>query len=163
MTSHDPTRRPAARAQALRGATREPNLQGGALLGRLVLLVEPDQAAATTLAATLAAEGAEVVLAEHAEDALMHLDDMGRGTRLPEAVVTNLVLPRMNGLLLVARLRARLPAHVPVVALTDLADQAVVALATEGGCDAALPTPVDPHALVAELAGQLGARRAPVR
>ncbi|MGE0590963.1 MAG: response regulator [Vicinamibacterales bacterium] len=163
MTSHDSSRSPAARAPALRGAPREADLQRGPLHGRLVLLVEPDQAAATTLAAALAAEGAEVALAGNAEDALAHLDDMGHGARLPEAVVTNLVLPRMNGLLLVARLRACLPAHVPVVALTDLADPAVVALATEGGCDAALPTSEDPHGLITVLAGQLGARRAPVR
>ena len=83
----------------------------------------------------LHASGMEVLTAENGIDAL----DLARRV-VPDIIVTDVMMPVMDGLALCRQLRAEAATQrVAVVAVTGAADQAEAALAA--GCDAVLAKP----------------------
>jgi CheY-like chemotaxis protein len=83
----------------------------------------------------LHASGMEVLTAENGIDAL----DLARRA-VPDVIVTDVVMPVMDGLALCRQLRAEAATQrVAVVAVTGAADQAEAALAA--GCNAVLAKP----------------------
>ena len=77
-----------------------------------VLVVDDEQSLRKVLAATLQREGYEVQVAVDGEEALAALDRDGA-----DVVVTDLVMPRMDGLSLLRKVVARHP-DVPVIVVT---------------------------------------------
>jgi len=77
-----------------------------------VLVVDDEQSLRKVLAATLQREGYEVQLASDGEEAIAALDRDGA-----DVVVTDLVMPRMDGLSLLRKVVARHP-DVPVIVVT---------------------------------------------
>ncbi len=85
-----------------------------------VLLVDDNALQAATRSAILTRAGLRVVVAQNAHEALLLVDrpEIRSGIRL---LVTDHLMPGMNGPELVTRLRAVLPA-LPVLVLSGLAD-----------------------------------------
>ena len=77
-----------------------------------VLVVDDEQSLRKVLAATLQREGYEVQVAQDGEEAIAALDRDGA-----DVVVTDLVMPRMDGLTLLRKVVARHP-DVPVIVVT---------------------------------------------
>jgi nitrogen regulation protein NR(I) len=77
-----------------------------------VLVVDDEQSLRKVLAATLQREGYEVTVCAEGEEALQALDRDGA-----DVVVTDLVMPKMDGLTLLRRATARHP-DVPVIVIT---------------------------------------------
>ena len=96
-----------------------------------LLLVEDDELNRDMLSRRLVRHGHEVALAVNGEDALVHA-----AAHLPEVIVLDLSLPKMDGWEVARRLKAAAPtAAIPIIALTAhaLADDRARALAA--GCD----------------------------
>ena len=89
-----------------------------------VLVVDDEQNLRKVLAATLQREGYEVQVAQDGEEALAALERDGA-----DVIVTDLVMPRMDGLTLLRRVVARHP-DVPVIVVTahSRVDRAVEAM-----------------------------------
>src|SRR5947207_7945457 len=77
-----------------------------------VLVVDDEQSLRKVLAATLQREGYEVTVCSNGEEAIAALDRDGA-----DVVVTDLVMPRMDGLTLLRKVVARHP-DVPVIVVT---------------------------------------------
>jgi PAS domain S-box-containing protein len=86
-----------------------------------VLLVEDERAIREMLAAELAERGLEVTVAEHAEAALHRL----AAAEEPDVLVTDMTMPGMDGLRLIAAARRRCPA-LPALLLTGYAGGATL-------------------------------------
>lgn len=90
-----------------------PQGSDGATRGRArILLVEDEPSARAALAELLALEGYEVAAAVDGEEALARLRVF-----LPDLVLTDLQMPRLDGFALIDRLAAILPG-VPVIVMT---------------------------------------------
>src|SRR5438105_9669547 len=91
-----------------------------------VLVVDDEQSLRKVLAATLQREGYEVTVCVDGEEAISSLDRDGA-----DVVVTDLVMPRMDGLTLLRKVVARHP-DVPVIVITahGKIDSAVEAMKT---------------------------------
>jgi two-component system, chemotaxis family, chemotaxis protein CheY len=87
---------------------------------RRVLIVDDDQDIRETLSEALEHEGFQVLTARDGNEALIHLDAPGE---LPDVILLDLMMPRMNGFELREVLR-RHPvfAGIPVVAITASSD-----------------------------------------
>jgi CheY-like chemotaxis protein len=110
----------------------------GSLVGRHLLVVEDDKDARDMLCAMLDYEGAMVLGAASAEEALEILR-----TVRPHAIITDIMLSGRDGFWLLAQLRAsRRTAHIPVVAVTAVAGRQEV---VNAGFDAFLSKPVRPE------------------
>src|SRR5712672_1130095 len=77
-----------------------------------VLVVDDEQSHSKVLAATLQREGYEVQVASDGEEALLALDRDGA-----DVVVTDLVMPKMDGLSLLRKVVTRHP-DIPVIVIT---------------------------------------------
>jgi PAS domain S-box-containing protein len=124
-------------------------------LGVRVLVVEDDPETRDIVAAILERSGFSYRVATRASEALSVLDDW-----LPDAIVSDIGMPGMDGYELMRQLRAR-PAHLggllPALALTAYARPADRDLALRAGYQAHVAKPVDPVDLVraiTELTGR---------
>ena len=113
-----------------------------------VLVVEDDLQLRVVLAVFCRALGAEV-LGESA-DGVEALDAL-RSLR-PDLILTDCQMPRMDGITLVRRLRAR-GDSTPVIMISGQLDPQVVARAYEAGVSHYLPKPLSP-ALLTSAIGQ---------
>lgn len=122
-----------------------------------VLVIDDDANSAKLLAVILRAEGCVVRLAGSAEDARAVLRDFW-----PRVIVTDLVLPKMNGLVLIQLLKTD-PAtrDIVIVAVTALHGQGTERLAIEAGCARYLRKPIDPLGFPKLLTTLLRRPRAP--
>lgn len=113
----------------------------------LVLVVEDYQDAREMYAAYLQFSGFAVAEAANGVEAVEKTREL-----LPDIVLMDLALPRMDGWEATRRLKAN-PAtkHIPVVALTGHALAGHAEGAREAGCDAFVTKPCLPDALVAEI------------
>lgn len=123
----------------------------------ITILVIDDNPVNLKLAAeVLLADGHAIIRAEDAEQALSLLE-----THMPDLVLTDLALPRMDGLELTRRLKADPRyCHLPVVALTASAMKGDEARVLEAGCDAYIAKPIDTRTLAAQILSVL--KRAPL-
>jgi len=110
----------------------------GSLVGRHLLVVEDDKDARDMLCAMLDYEGAMVLGAASAEEALEILR-----TVRPHAIITDIMLSGRDGFWLLAQLRAtQRTARIPVVAVTAVAGRQEV---VDAGFDGFLSKPVRPE------------------
>ena len=115
-----------------------------------VLIVDDEPSARSGLARLLAVEGYTVDTAEDGKHALEHA-----ATRPPDIVVTDLNMPEMNGLELLAKLHEH-DRDLPVIVATALADLGSAVAAMRAGADdfIAKPVELDQLTLVIERALQ---------
>jgi CheY-like chemotaxis protein len=110
---------------------------------RLVVVVEDHDDTRTALCLVLERHGFAVVSASDAEEALRLVDPATTA-----AVVTDIAMPRMDGLALCERLRAdKLTSQIPVVALTGYSE----AVERPSRFDVVLEKPCPPELLVRTL------------
>ncbi|HXH83233.1 MAG TPA: ATP-binding protein [Candidatus Tectomicrobia bacterium] len=124
--------------------------------GVRVLLVEDDVDGRAMLAMVLEADGAIVVTAGSAGEALATLD-----TIRPDVMVADIGLPDVDGIALIRQLRARGAEHggaTPAIAFTGYAGAEDHALTLAAGFQAYIQKPVDLDGLIATIASLTGGR-----
>jgi DNA-binding response OmpR family regulator len=118
--------------------------RAGRLAGVPVLIVDPHTRSAQRTETALKAAGALPRVARDAEEALFMLDAFR-----PRAVVLDLVLPRLSGLVLAQAITAdEATRKVVIIALTTFAGSDAERVAREAGCAAAAPKTISPTRLV---------------
>ena len=123
--------------------------------GKTILMVEDDPGVLETLEAILRRRGHDVMRARDGVEALALL-----GTRMPDLILCDRIMPRMSGYELLEVIRAERPdlAAVPFVFLTVLGDQRDI-LATDPLAPAAyIAKPVRARTLVDTVDRLIGAR-----
>ncbi len=105
--------------------------------GARILVVDDEQSARSGLEKLLSLEGYRVDLAEDGVQALERAAES-----VPDVVVTDLKMPRMEGLELLQKLRALLP-DVPVIVVTAFGDVSTAVQAMQKGAEHYLVKPVD--------------------
>ena len=132
------------------GAASAPGeLQLPDLAGMKVLVIDDEADARQLLQELLAACGAQVRLAESAEQGLAMLE-----REPPDVLVSDIGMPATDGYQLLQRVRAHADpavASVPAVALTAYARKDDRQRATDSGFNSYLSKPIDAPALMAEL------------
>jgi CheY-like chemotaxis protein len=98
----------------------------------------------------------EVLEAEDGEHGLLRAE-----RELPDLILMDLSLPRIDGWEATRRLKAGPLSMIPVVALTAHAGREDQARAKAAGCDGYLTKPVERDVLIATIKKQLEQRRAP--
>jgi CheY-like chemotaxis protein len=120
-----------------------------ALAGVYILVVEDDDDSRTILTTVLRYYGAHVSATTSAEAALEQLKILR-----PHVIVTDIAMPRYDGLWLLRQVRALVPGdEVSVIAVTAVAEPDELLAA---GFHAALTKPVDPRALCHAIRRLLG-------
>ncbi|MBN8614175.1 MAG: sigma-54-dependent Fis family transcriptional regulator [Deltaproteobacteria bacterium] len=110
-----------------------------------VLVVDDEPSARSGLEKLLASEGYAVWGAENGLAALERVDEVA-----PDVVVTDLKMPAMDGLELLARLRQR-DAPLPVIVVTAFGEVASAVAAMRQGAEDYLTKPIDVDALLVSL------------
>jgi len=117
-----------------------------------VLLVEDDLALLDMLGRTLERAGFAVITAVHGVDALMKMRWLN-----PNVVVTDIMMPEMDGFELIRSLHATWP-DLPIVAMSGIEDTVNFRnMALKFGAKAALAKPVNRSHLVQVLRQAIGA------
>jgi CheY-like chemotaxis protein len=126
----------------LAGDRAMPHEPDAELAGVPVLIVEDETATAEIVATILATHGYETRIAGSAEEAIAIL-----GSFVPRAIVLDLVLPRMSGLVLAEQLRQD-PAtrDIPIIATSQFSAQDAKQIARDAGCADYVRKPIDPQA-----------------
>ncbi len=150
---------PRTGASAVEADGAEP-ADAGALRGRSVLLVDDEFAVRAVSRRILEREGCRVYEMSSAADALEVAAD---GRNHIDALLTDLVMPQMNGRELIARFRQQRPG-VPIVCMSGFADASDDASDLGESVVALIAKPFSAATLVRALAGPLASSgRAPVR
>jgi two-component system response regulator HydG len=110
-----------------------------------ILVVDDDSSAVSALRQLLQSEGYTVDSAEDGIAALKVAEE-----RPPDVVVTDLDMPRMNGMDLLKNLRAQ-DAELPVVVVTSMQDTSSAVAAMRAGAEDYLTKPVDFDALLVAI------------
>jgi len=118
-------------------------------MAQRVLIADDEPSALTGLRALLMAWGYEVEIAPNGRAALEKLT-----SEAPAVLITDVVMPLMNGLELLDAVRATRPA-MPVILLTAHSSLDTLLVAAAEGAFAYLPKPVDVPKLKAVLASAL--------
>lgn len=81
---------------------------------------------------------------------------------VPDVIVLDLSMPGLDGFETCKHLKAQArTAHVPVIALTGMADPTIARHAARAGCAACLTKPCLPEVLLTEIRRHVGQRPAP--
>jgi len=102
-----------------------------------ILVVDDEPSARSGLEKLLASEGYAVVTAEHGRAALALVDELA-----PDAVISDLRMPEMDGIELTSKLKERLP-HVPVIVVTAYGDVSSAVNAMRAGAVDFITKPID--------------------
>jgi PAS domain S-box-containing protein len=151
----------AVRGRPPAASATEP-IVGSQLASLQVLVVDDEPDARDLLRVVLQAQGAEVIVAESAGEALLVLQE-----RQIDVLLADIGMPDQDGYSLIQAVRAREPGQrnrIPAIAVTAYAGARERARALEAGYGWHLAKPVDPEqlvALVAEAAVSHGWRSAP--
>ncbi|MBV9494218.1 MAG: CHASE domain-containing protein [Acidobacteria bacterium] len=119
----------------------QPEFDGGSLRGARILAVDDEESVRTYALAVFRMAGADIRILSSATEALATLEDW-----TPDAVITDLGMPDMDGYELLRRLRAR-GSTMPVVALTAYARPEDREAAMRAGFTAYVAKPVEPEEL----------------
>lgn len=105
-----------------------------------VLIIEDEEASAKLIASTLETHGYAPRIAANAEEAIALLDPF-----LPRAIVLDLVLPRLSGVMLAEQLK-QVPEmrDVPIIATSPFSAQDAAHIARDAGCADYIRKPIDP-------------------
>jgi CheY-like chemotaxis protein len=112
---------------------------------RKILIIDDDVTALDIVDFLFEDKGFEVVRRADGVSALECID-----SEKPDAVLVDLMMPRMNGQETVRQIRAK-GIQVPVVAFTALDDPEVHKEASEAGCNLVLTKPCKPAVLVKHI------------
>ena len=127
----------------------------GDMQNPLVLVVEDYQDAREMYAAYLQFSGYRVAEASNGLEALEKTREL-----MPDIILMDLALPKMDGWEATRRLKAdERTRHIPIVALTGHALAGHAEGARQAGCDAFVTKPCLPDALVTEIQRMLSVRR----
>jgi len=113
-------------------------------MSKRILIVDDEERLRSLLAAYLAREGFEAVMAVDGHDALQKHRD-----HAPDLVVLDLMMPGMDGYAFMRRLR--LESETPVIMLTARVEEADSVLGLELGADDYVTKPFSPRVLVARI------------
>lgn len=120
-----------------------------------VLVVDDDPQVLKLLRVNFELEGYDVLTATNGEEAL---DLVGRDS--PDAIVCDVMMPGIDGLEVVRRLRAQPDtAGLPLVVVSAKAQRADVKAGLELGADAYVTKPFDPSELLTVVSDLLAKRR----
>lgn len=117
-----------------------------------VLVVDDEPSARRGLSQLLQLEGYEVETASDGQEALERIIESA-----PTLVVTDMKMPRMDGLTLLSKLR-QLSLDIPVIIVTAFGDAASGCLALGAGASSCLTKPLDFDVLLHAIAGLLQGR-----
>ncbi len=117
----------------------------------LILVIDDDSLQRTTLRVGLERLGHEVHTAENGKKAL---DMMSEECLFPSLVITDIVMPEMDGLEVIQHFRRHRP-EIPVVAMSGEVPESYLHLAQRLGARASLTKPIHPHRLQEILEGIL--------
>jgi CheY-like chemotaxis protein len=110
-----------------------------------ILVVDDDPSVRILLRTIFEVAGYQVTEAGHGKDAL----DLLIGPELPDVIVTDLMMPVMNGNELIRQLRSESStALIPIVVVSGNAEAAVGGQASVGGANALMSKPFIPASLV---------------
>jgi len=123
-------------------------------VGKRVLVVEDDAQNSYLIGFILEKSGYEVVTAVDGEQALAEVEKV-----LPDLILMDMLLPKMNGYEATRRIKARPEAkQIPIVALTAYSMKGDREKILESGCDGYISKPIDPETFVAEMEGYFGGK-----
>jgi CheY-like chemotaxis protein len=121
---------------------------------RDILIVDDDRDARELFSIVLEDAGATVAIAEDGEAGLRAALEW-----TPDLVVTDIAMPRMDGIHMVRQLRQREPTkRIPVVAVTGNAVADVPEMARQAGCSEVVPKPCSPEMLIDLINRHIGRR-----
>ncbi|MEO8603993.1 MAG: response regulator, partial [bacterium] len=121
-----------------------------------VLVVDDDPVALGMLEAALKLGGFDIVRAYGAEDALRKVK-----LRKPDIVLTDLEMPKINGVALISMIREDPEIQrTPVIAVTAHTWDTIGQAAAQVGCDALIAKPFSPQKLIEKVRECLAIRRA---
>lgn len=121
---------------------------------RDILIVDDDRDARELFSFILEEAGATVAVAEDGESGLRAALE-----RQPDLVVTDIAMPRMDGINMARRLRAQEPTKsIPIVAITGHVVADLPERARQAGCCEVVPKPCSPEALVDLVNRYIGRR-----
>ena len=105
-----------------------------------VLIIEDEEASAKLIASTLETHGYETRIAASAEEAMVAMTSLP-----PRAIVLDLVLPRLSGLVLAEQLKQD-PAtrDIPIIATSRFSEEDAGHIARDAGCADYIRKPIDP-------------------
>jgi DNA-binding NarL/FixJ family response regulator len=116
-------------------------------LSKYLLIVDDEPNLLRAVAACLRGEGYEVDTARSGEEALVHI-----AQRLPDLIVSDIRMPRMDGYALARQLRNNPRTHlIPIVFLTAKDESSDRIAGIRSGVDAYLTKPFEPDELVAVI------------
>jgi two-component system cell cycle response regulator DivK len=121
---------------------------------RDILIVDDDRDARELFSYVLEEAGANVAVAEDGESGLR-----AALAQMPDLVVTDIAMPRMDGIHMIRRMREQEPTrHIPVVAVTGHAVANLPELARQAGCSEVVSKPCSPETLVHLVNHYIGRR-----
>jgi DNA-binding NtrC family response regulator len=129
-----------------------------------ILLVEDDECFRGLISEVLTRAGFDVIEAGDGADALELIGGslLGEGPQIPDVVITDVKMPHLTGLHVLAALRHVRP-RIPTILTTAFPDAATVALAHKLGAMRIFEKPFDVALLPVEIARCLAARDAEAR
>lgn len=122
-----------------------------------ILIAEDDPTSAKLLARTLESDGYTVVVTV---DGALALEAMRHRTF--EALITDWMMPNMDGISLVRRVRAELDAPPPILVVTALSSADAKSHALDAGADDYLAKPYEPREILRRLRNCIDRARQPV-
>jgi PAS domain S-box-containing protein len=134
----------AAAATEERGPAQPPGEAPTPGRGELILVVDDEAAVREITQQTLLTFGYRVITAEDGAQAISHYARQREEIAL---VLTDMMMPVMDGPALIAAVR-RINPHVPIVAVSGIAEQATSARAAGSGISHFLPKPYSSHSLL---------------
>lgn len=122
-----------------------------------VLVVDDTESIRFLIRMNLELAGFNVI---EAEDGQQCLDVLAELEELPDLVTIDMVMPRMDGITAIARIRAdERYDKVPLLMVSTQSQQIDLSRAAEAGADDYLIKPFDPDQLVAAVEKMIGSRR----
>ena len=116
-------------------------------MSKRLLIIDDEPNLLRAVAACLRGEGYEVDTARSGEEALVHV-----AQRLPDLIVSDIRMPRMDGYALARQLRSNPRTHlIPIIFLTAKDESAERIAGIRSGVDAYLTKPFEPDELVAVI------------
>lgn len=116
-------------------------------MSRLILTIDDSRTIRDLLRTVLVGAGYRVEQAVDGQDGLDHLD--ADGAAVPDAIITDVNMPRLDGLGFIERARARARlSFVPILVLTTESDPAKKARARAAGATGWIVKPFVPDALL---------------